>query len=314
MSTPTKLILNYNSYLSPVGGTPSDEKENPFLTLHMLKSNLHQHSLFSDGKAEPEAYARKALELGLTTIGFSEHSPLPFDNPFSLKEEMVNDYIQIIETLKEEYKDRLTIYRALEMDFIPGMSEDFSHWKNRCQTDYLIGSVHLVKPDGFDELWFTDGPDFKIYDDGVKKFFDGDIKKAVKTFYRQTNQMIETQDFDIVGHVDKIKMHNRGRFFSETEKWYQNLVDETLELIKQKDLIVEVNTRGLYKKRSDSLFPDGLTLHKVQQLGIPVLISSDAHQPEEMNQLFDYTLQHLKDFGFRELMFFEEGKWVVKYF
>ena len=294
--------------VEPQGGI----HEKPLLPLHMLTSNLHQHSLFSDGKAEPEAYARKAIELGLTTIGFSEHSPLPFDNPFSLKEDRVNDYIKTIDALKEEYKDNLTIYRALEMDFIPGMSEDFSYWKNHCQTDYLIGSIHLVQPDGFDELWFTDGPDFRIYDEGVQKFFDGDIKKAVKTFYRQTNKMIETQEFDIVGHIDKIKMHNRGRFFSEDEKWYQNLIDETLDLIKQKNLIVEVNTRGLYKKRSDSLFPDGLTLKKVKQLGIPILISSDAHQPGEMNQLFDYTQKHLFEFGFRELMFFDEGKWVGK--
>ena len=278
----------------------------------MLKSNLHQHSLFSDGKNKPEAYAAKALELGLSTIGFSEHSPLAFDNPFSLKEEKIDEYIKTIEQLKEKYIGKLAIYRALEMDFIPGISTDFSYWKNRCKTDYLIGSIHLVKPDGFDELWFTDGPDFSIYDDGIQKYFGGDIKKAVKTFYRQTNQMIETQDFDIVGHVDKIKMHNRGRFFSEDEKWYRNLIDETLELIKQKDLIVEVNTRGLYKKRSDSLFPDGYALQKVKQLGIPVLISSDAHQPDEMNNLFDYTRKRLIDFGFQELMFFENGKWIGK--
>lgn len=278
----------------------------------MLNYNLHQHSLFSDGKAEPEAYAAKALELGLTTIGFSEHSPLPFDNPFSLKQENVENYIRAIDQLKEKYKGRLTVFRALEMDFIPGISEDFSYWKNRCKTDYLIGSVHLVKPDGFDELWFTDGPDFTIYDEGIKKYFGGDIRKAVKAFYHQTNQMIESQDFDIVGHVDKIKMHNRGRYFAEDEKWYRNLLEETLELIKQKKLIVEVNTRGLYKKRSDSLFPDGYALQKVQQLKIPVIISSDAHQPDEMNQLFDYAQKRLLDFGFRELLFLENGRWGAK--
>ena len=278
----------------------------------MLKYNLHQHSLFSDGKAEPQDYATKAVELGLTAIGFSEHSPLPFPNPFSLKQENVDDYVRTIEDLKEKYKDRLSIFRALEMDYIPGISTDFSYWKSRCKTDYLIGSVHLVKPDGIDELWFTDGPDFRIYDEGIKKYFSGDIKQAVRAFYRQTNQMIESQDFDIVGHVDKIKMHNRGRFFSEEEKWYRELVDETLELIRQKDLIVEVNTRGLYKKRSDSLFPDGVTLERVRQLGIPVLISSDAHHPDEMNNLFGYTQKRLFDFGFRELMNFENGKWLVQ--
>ncbi len=278
----------------------------------MINYNLHQHSLFSDGQENPEAYAIKAVESRLTAIGFTEHSPLPFDNPFSLKAENVNDYIKTIDGLKDKFKGELTIFRALEMDFIPGLSEQFNYWTNRCKTAYLIGSVHLVKPDGFEELWFTDGPDSEIYDLGIEKYFGGDIKKAVKTYYHQTNQMIESQDFDIVGHVDKIKMHNQNRFFSEDEKWYKNLVDETLELIKQKELIVEVNTRGLYKKRSSSLFPDGSVLQKVKQLGIPVLITSDAHHPDEMNQLFNYAQKRLTDFGFRELMFFENGNWIEK--
>ena len=50
-------------------------------------------------------------------------------------------------------------------------------------------------------------------------------------------------------------MHNRGEFFREDEEWYISLLMETLELIKESGCVVEVNTRGLYKKRSDSLFP-----------------------------------------------------------
>jgi histidinol-phosphatase (PHP family) len=275
----------------------------------MLNYNLHQHTRFSDGKDEPEKYIEKALELGFTAMGFSEHSPLPFDNDFSLKDGEVDEYIRTIDRLKEKYSDRLAVYRALEMDFIPDMSEDFDYWRDRCRTDYLIGSVHLVKPDETDELWFTDGPDYRIYDQGIDDFFGGDIRKAVKAFYHQTNRMIETQQFEIIGHFDKITMHNWNRFFTDDEKWYRRLVDETVELIKQKGLIVEVNTRGIYKKRSETFFPDGYALQQVKENNIPVLISSDAHQASEINMLFDEAVRYLLDKGFRELMFFEKGIW-----
>lgn len=275
-----------------------------------IKYNLHQHTLFSDGKEAPQKFVEKAIELGFSQIGFSEHSPLPFPNPFSLKEENVDEYISETEHLKEKFKDQIEIFRALEMDYIPGISENFNFWRDRCKADYLIGSVHLVKPDGSDELWFTDGPDYKIYDDGVQQFFGGDIRKAVKTFYHQTNRMIESQEFEIVGHVDKIKMHNRGRFFSEDEKWYQDLVEETLELIQQKNLIVEVNTRGIYKKRSDSLFPDNHFLKRIQKLQIPVLISSDAHHPDEINNKFDFAKKRLTNLGFKEVMKLKDGYWI----
>lgn len=278
----------------------------------MINYNFHQHTVFSDGKELPEKYVEQAVKLGFSAIGFSEHSPLPFSNPFSLKDEQVAEYIKQTDLLKEKYKDRIYIYRALEMDYVPGMSEDFDYWRNHCKTDYLIGSVHLVKPDGFDKLWFTDGPDYKIYDKGIEQFFGGDIRKAVKTFYDQTNNMIVSQKFDIIGHFDKIKMHNRGRFFTDQEKWYRDLIDETVELIKQKGLIVEINTRGLYKKRSDELFPEGYSLQRVKELGVPIVLSSDAHQPSELNMLFDETISKLIDLGFKEVMCFNDGNWQSK--
>jgi len=275
----------------------------------MPKYNLHQHSVFSDGKEEPYKYVERAIELNFSAIGFTEHSPLPFNTPFSLKEENIQKYIDEIDSLKEKFSDKLEIYRALEMDFVPVFSEDFNHWKSKCKTDYLIGSVHLVSSSKENPLWFTDGPDPEIYDQGLQDFFGGGIKKAVKTFYTQTNQMIETQQFDIIGHFDKIKMHNANRFFTDEDVWYRKLIDETVELIKEKDLIVEINTRGLYKKRSDKLFPDDYALKLVKEKNIPIIISSDAHKSDEINALFPQTVEYLKKLGFTELMEFSNYNW-----
>jgi len=278
----------------------------------MINYNLHQHTLFSDGKETPKKFIEKAIELGFSQVGFSEHSPLPFSNPFSLKEEQVGDYVNAIEHLKDQFGHQIEIFRALEMDYIPGVSEDFNFWRKKCETDYLIGSVHLVKPDNTDALWFTDGPDYKIYDAGLQQFFGGDIRKAVKTFYHQTNRMIESQTFEIIGHLDKIKMHNRGRFFTEDERWYRKLVEETLELVRNKNLIVEVNTRGLYKKTSDSLFPDHQTLKRVKELKIPVIVSSDAHHPDEIKKGFQYAEKRLLELGFKEIMTLNNKVWESK--
>ncbi len=278
----------------------------------MINYNFHLHSRYSDGNSEPEEYVLKAIELGFTSLGFSEHSPLPFENSFSLKNELVDEYVSVIDNLREKFSEKILIYHALEMDYIPNMSTDFDYWKKRCQTDYLIGSVHLVKPLGNSELWFTDGPKHETYDQGLNDFFGGDIKKAVRTYYHQMNEMIDTQKFDIVGHVDKIKMHNKDRYFKEDEPWYQNLVDECLSLIKEKDLIVEVNTRGIYKKRYPGLFPDGIALQKVKDLNIPVIISSDAHSPEELNLGFHNAISKLKETGFTEVMKFANGEWDVE--
>ncbi len=275
----------------------------------MVRYNLHQHSNFSDGKAEPEAYVARALALGFRAMGFTEHSPLPFATPFSLQADRIEAYVRETARLKEKYRGHITLYRALEFDFIPSISENLAHWRELMQLDYAIGSVHLVRPENGDDLWFIDGPDRNKYDDGLKTFFGGDIRKAVKTYFYQLNRMIETQPFEIVGHLDKIKMHNAGRYFSESEKWYRQLVDETLLLIKEKELVVEVNTRGMYKKRSGSLFPDGETLVQIRNLEIPVLITSDAHKPGELDNLMDFAEKRLLETGFHTVVFFDHGHW-----
>jgi len=274
-----------------------------------MLTNHHTHSLYSDGSSQPEEYIIEAISKGFNILGFSEHSPLPFENKFSFRKENKDEYLSLLQNLKQEYSSRISILTGMEMDFIPGISENFSKIKAEYKLDYLIGSVHLVHPQSSEELWFTDGPDFETYDQGLNELFGGDIKKAVKAYYYQLNEMIETQHIDILGHLDKIKMHNRDRFFREDEAWYKSLVSETLELIQDRDIIVEVNTRGIYKKRSETTFPGLDILKQIKDLRIPVMVNSDAHKPHELDLAFNDGFSLLKDAGIEEVVYFKRNGW-----
>ncbi len=289
-----------------------------------MSQNLHTHTTFSDGSDEPLKYIESALAQGMSSIGFSDHSPLPFENTFALREEETGAYCEAIVQLKEEIqgpdianakykvqnaKCKMQIFLGMEADFIPGMGHPFSYFQENYPLDYLIGSVHLVRKNHSGDLWFIDGPDPATYDEGLNSIFGGDIRKGVAAYYQQINEMLTTSKMDIIGHFDKIKMHNRGRFFSESEPWYISLVEETLGLVKQTGVIVEVNTRGLYKKRSDTLFPGPGVLKKIHERGIPVIISSDAHKPAEVSMLFGETADLLRNLGFRELMNLTPSGW-----
>lgn len=270
--------------------------------------NFHTHTCFSDGTGEPELFVKKALNLGFDALGFSEHSPLPFESTFALSAPQLREYCATIRKLAELYNDKIKIWLGMEMDFIPGHSEDFALVAAEGGLDYSIGSVHLVaSPSG--ELWFIDGPIPQIYDEGLAFLFSGDIRKAVTAYYHQINRMIETQKPDIIGHVDKIKMHNQDRYFREDEPWYKMLVSETLGLIAETDTIVEVNTRGIYKKRSTTTYPGIEILKQLKQLGVRVTISSDAHKADELNGAFDFAHQLLAEAGIKELAFFNGNGW-----
>ena len=295
----------------------------------MQNFNLHTHSVYSDGKSQPREIIEEAVRQGLTTIGFSEHSPLPFDNTFSVKSADMPRYLAEIAQLKEEFKEKIDIYCALEADYLTGVSEPFAVTQEKYHLDYLIGGVHLVVNPAFrqaqrpevpepvegptisaDEIWFIDGPKWEVYDEGLQKFFDGDIRRAVRRFFEQSNEMIENEQFDIIAHFDKIKMHNRDRYFHEDEPWYRNLALETLDLIREKDLIMEINTRGIYKKRYNGFYPSPWLMEEACKMGVPTIISADAHHFSEITLEFAAAEEALKRAGYRSVVNFKAGRWV----
>ncbi|RUT80140.1 histidinol-phosphatase [Ancylomarina longa] len=271
--------------------------------------SYHTHSNYCDGKLAPEDYVLKAISLGMKAIGFSSHAPLNYPVRWSMPDKDINRYNEEIRSLKEKFTGKIDIYRSLEIDYIPGITRSFKDWKKELDLDYTIGSVHLVKGKSEEELWFLDGPDSN-YINGLNNLFGGNIQEAVRAYFHQLIEMIETQKPDIIGHIDKVKMNNKSRFFTEEESWYRNLVRECLDVVEKSHTIVELNTRGLYKKKTPDLFPDGFFLKECCKRNIPVTISSDAHHPDELLLGFDYALGRLKQIGFKTIHILKEGNWV----
>jgi len=295
-----------------------------------MTGNLHTHTHFSDGTSSPEAYIEEAEKLGFSVIGFSDHSPVPFPNTFAIHEGGLRGYVEVIQRLKScltapplnplpnkggEISNfqfpisNLEILLGLEYDYIPGLTTPLSSLRGEYPFDYIIGSVHLVRNHHPDLLWFIDGPQVKTYDKGLRDVFGGDIRKAVTAYWRQLQEMITQEKPDIIGHFDKIKMHNHDRYFHENDAWYVALAEETLELIRQLGLVVEVNTRGIYKQRSDSLFPGPELLKTIRSMNIPITLASDAHKPEELSLYFPEAKDILKGIGFKSLWLLNSSGW-----
>lgn len=274
----------------------------------MVYTNYHTHSLFCDGNSSPEVITEMAISLGMQDLGFSSHAPVPFTNQWSMKFDMMQQYANTIDALKEKYRGQLNIYKGLEIDHIPGITNSINYFKEQMNLDYTIGGIHLVKPAHTDRLWFIDGPEIN-YHKGMCEIYKYETLKAVTDYFHQLWELINEQTFDIIAHFDKVKMHNKGRYFNEEADWFIAFIDQTLELIKKKNIIVEVNTRGIYKGRCEQLFPGEDTLAKCLKMDIPVTISTDAHAPEDLLKLYDETVDTLKHIGFKGIYRFTGNRW-----
>ncbi|HPE87780.1 MAG: histidinol-phosphatase [Bacteroidales bacterium] len=276
----------------------------------MDKTNFHTHSLYCDGKAPLEAFVRTALNHHFSVLGFSSHAPVPFSNGFAVAEDQLPVYCREVRALQEKYAEQIQIFLGLEADYIPGVTRSFSALRASCGLDYIIGSVHLVVNPDKKGLWFIDGPRVSTYDNGLKMLFDNDIRAAVGAYYTQIQQMIRAGAFEIIGHLDKIVMHNNHRFFSTDAPWYTTLMTETLEQIRQQNLIVEVNPRGRYKGRCSNLFPEEKWLPVIREMKIPVMLNSDAHHPDDLMKEYDYSLAAIRAAGFSYLHIYDGANFI----
>ncbi|OQA01226.1 MAG: Histidinol-phosphatase [Bacteroidetes bacterium ADurb.Bin408] len=267
--------------------------------------NYHTHTQFCDGSSQPVRYVEEALRQKMQVLGFSAHAPLSFENEWSLKKADISKYVAEIERLKTSYKGQICILNGLEADYIPGITQKFDTLRKKFRLDYIIGSVHLVKAPEGDALWFIDGA-VHNFDNGLAEIFNHNIRRAVTAYYKQIQEMIVTQKPDIIGHIDKIKMNNKGRFFSEDEGWYEQIVTDTLYVASRYNCLLELNTRGVYTGKTDTFFPSPFVLERCLSLGIKVMVNSDAHRPEQLTLKFKNAFDLLKSTGFKNVSILDE--------
>ena len=75
----------------------------------MRYSDLHTHTVFSDGICTMEEMVRAAAEKGLISIGISDHSYTDFDLRYCIREEQLPAYHAQLQRLKAAYAECATV-------------------------------------------------------------------------------------------------------------------------------------------------------------------------------------------------------------
>lgn len=276
----------------------------------MQLSNYHSHCTFCDGRSTPEDFVKFAISHGFRAYGFSSHSPLPFETFWNMSKDDMPEYLEEINRLKEKYADRLEIYTSLEIDYLDETYNPSIAYFQELPLDYRIGSIHFLPLSEHlseDNMVCIDGA-FADYKDSVDRYFEGKISKLVTRYFDSTLKMIEAGGIDIVGHMDKIYMNgHKCEGFSFDADWYQKPFKAVLDLIAQKGLMVEVNTKNLIKKQQ--IFPRKEYLGLLKDMNIPVMVNSDCHYPDLVNDGRTEAFEILKEIGFRTTRELIKGNW-----
>ncbi len=275
----------------------------------MYSSNYHSHSIFCDGRSSMEEFVRFAISANLRKFGFSSHAPLPFHTAWSMNLDDFDDYQREFIRLKEKYSSQIELFFGLEADYIEGCADVYDDFYTNNTFDYLISSIHYLDRTSDNNFWSIDGP-FDTFARGLNELHNGDIFEGVYRFFEVSNQMIEKGGFDIVGHVDKIMMHAfKYPEFNITNPRYVSLVHQTLENIARKGLLLEINTKSM--KELKYTFPHRNFFPVINELKIPLVLSSDCHYPYKVTEGFAETIVELKNAGISELYELTGQDWIA---
>jgi len=269
-----------------------------------ILSNLHTHTLYSDGKNTPEEYIISAIKAGLKSLGFSDHAYVPNDIGFSMKEGLFPGYLSELNSLKEKYKGQIDIYIGLE--------GDSAYMPNREGLDYLIGSVHylLDKNTGlYHCLDYPSGYTGDAVRNACEKAAGGDMRKTVELYYEAAAEMALKHKPDILAHIDLVVKRNRAeKYFDSESDWYLRAAYRAVDAVKEAGCILEVNTGAVTRGFTIHPYPENKILSYAFAAGIPVIISSDAHSAENIISNFDLAAAVIKKAGSRSMMQLQNGK------
>jgi len=244
--------------------------------------DLHMHTpLCKHARGEPEDYAAVAHRRGLHGIVFTCHNPTDDGWSPGVRMDMADfdTYVRMIERAREAWKGRIDIRLGLECDYVPGMEAGLEKILDRAEFHHVLGSVH---------------PHLKDYQN---RYFNGDPVAFQHTYFEHLALAAESGLFDTLSHPDLVKN-------IAPEVWSFSQMEETigaaLDRIASAGTAMELNTSGLLKALPE-MNPGPAMLTQMRKRGIPVVVGSDAHDPERVADAFEDAFDILTAVGYTEI-------------
>lgn len=264
-----------------------------------IKSNLHTHTRFCDGKHTAEEVVLAAIDAQMDLLGFSEHSYTGIEGVFGMKREQVPLYRAEIERLQGVYGDRIPILLGIEQDYHAGAPDG--------AYDYVIGSVHYVHLDGeYCSVDYSAERTLKT----VNEHCGGDIYRYAKEYYDCVARVADATKCGIVGHFDLLNKFNESSpMLDESDPRYVGYALEALDALLEKDVVFEVNTGAISRGYRKTPYPAPFILKRIVEKKGSVMLNADAHHKDHLLCAFDDALERLRACGIRTVMTMTPNGW-----
>lgn len=271
---------------------------------------IDYHMHFEYGSYDPvwvKGFFDAARQRGINEIGISEHSHGFSDFRDLYRAELrlddsavgtyqrewltknkfrytLAEYIAFMDTLKS---DGLPVKTGIE---VCNFSDHDAVKKilSAHQFDYIIGSVHFINGWGYDfgallDVW-QEHPLSDIYE----------------WYTAAIENLCASGLYDILGHPFNIRLFKHFPTFD-----VRPYLERAAQALAKADMAIDINTGTMYRYPIGEIspFPDFMRI--AAKYNLPIITSSDAHQPEDCGRHIDLATDYAKSFGYNKILTFK---------
>jgi histidinol-phosphatase (PHP family) len=265
----------------------------PWFTYH----SGHSGQFCRHAKGDLRAVIERAIEVGFTHYGLSEHCPrwrehdlFPDEKPFGTQAlvDAFAAYTKHAFALRDEFADRIQLLVGFETERLPpgDWAERMRGVRASAPFEYMVGSVHDV--DGV----FVD---YKAELNETLAEQLGGMEVLQARYFDAVAELVATLKPEVVGHIDLVrKFDGDGARFT---KAVQPHIERALEAVKAHGGVLDVNC-GAYRRGLSPVYPLPEILARACEMGIGVTLGDDGHGAHDVGVGLDACMRAIERAGY----------------
>lgn len=251
----------------------------------------HLHSRHScDSNADPAENVRRAIDVGLAGLTFTEHYDThPDERPTCRYDDAA--YSDTIESLRAQFGGRIRIGKGVEVCYQPDRMPEIVEFLDRHVFDLVLLSVHWCFGVAIhkQEVWMGRDPS------AVTRRYLEAVLDAVRFCERLHAR--RPRVFDVLAHLDFCKRYSFRFAQRICLHEHADLLDEILRTCLAADLVPEINTSTVRQGIGEAM-PGLLTVRRYAELGGTMMsLGSDSHRSPDIGAGFSEQVANLRAAG-----------------
>lgn len=226
-----------------------------------MNYNYHTHTArCGHASGKEEEYILRAIEGGITHMGFSDHLPFRFpdgsQSHYRIPMEQAKDYMDTLCALREKYKEQIHLHIGFEMEYYPTFFPAMLETARTLGAEYLLLGQHFTG-------------DEHPYQNNFYVANPTDDPALLDEYVTNVLTAMDTGLFTYVAHPDI--MH-----FTGDSALYQRQMRRICAAAREKNIPLEINLLGI---RDGRHYPREEFWRFAGEVGAPVTFGFDAHDP-----------------------------------